>query len=336
MKRRELLLRSGILATSIILGCSEVKEEGNMEIYDGEPKINGGEPKVYVIKTDNRREGIEKLLKYFKIEELKGKTVAIKANYNSDDPFPASTHPDTLDAIAKELERVNAKAVLAERSGMGNTAAVLKNRGVFDILARHGFSAVDLEGHNRWVRIEAEHWKRGFLMADIFYESDCVIQTCCLKTHRFGGHFTLSLKNSVGMVARHAEGHDYMKELHTSEYQRYMIAEINIGYSPHVVILDAVQGFSKGGPESGEIINPGVILAGNDRVAVDAVGVAILRLFGTTPEVSNGPIFSQDQIKRAVQLGLGVSEPEEIDVVPVNDDATEICSEISSELVKRS
>jgi len=35
-----------------------------------------------------------------------------------------------------------------------------------------------------------------------FLEAEKVVQTCCLKTHRFGGHFTLSLKNSVGLVAK--------------------------------------------------------------------------------------------------------------------------------------
>jgi hypothetical protein len=50
-----------------------------------------------------------------------------------------------------------------------------------------------------------------------------------------------------------------------------------------------------------------VVLAGTDRVAIDAIGVAILWLFGTTPEVSRGKVFEQEQIARAVELGLGVT-----------------------------
>jgi len=57
------------------------------------------------------------------------------------------------------------------------------------------------------------------------------------------------------------------------------------------------------------------MLASNDRVAIDAVGVAILRLLGTTPEVSNGPIFAQEQIARAAELGLGVSSADQIQIV---------------------
>ena len=47
--------------------------------------------------------------------------------------------------------------------------------------------------------------------------------------------------------------------------------------------------------------------------------MALLRLFGTTPEVSQGPIFGLQQLARAVELGLGVDAPEEIHFV--TDDA---------------
>jgi uncharacterized protein (DUF362 family) len=56
-------------------------------------------------------------------------------------------------------------------------------------------------------------------------------------------------------------------------------------------------------------------LAGTDRVAIDAVGVAILRYFGTTPAVSQGAIFEQEQIARAVELGLGVDSPAKIELL---------------------
>jgi uncharacterized protein (DUF362 family) len=50
-------------------------------------------------------------------------------------------------------------------------------------------------------------------------------------------------------------------------------------------------------------------------VAVDAVGVAILRLYGTTRAVSAGSIFQQEQIARAAELGIGVNRPDLIDLV---------------------
>ncbi len=158
-------------------------------------------------------------------------------------------------------------------------------------------------------------------MPRLLLDSEAVVETCCLKTHRFGGHFTMSLKNSVGFVpgappgGRAWWGLNYMPELHNSIYQREMIAEINTAYSPALIVLDGVEAFVSGGPEVGTLAQTGVMLAGTDRIAVDAVGVAILRLFGTTPEVSRGRIFEQDQIRRAVELGLGVTSPNQIALV---------------------
>jgi uncharacterized protein (DUF362 family) len=148
-------------------------------------------------------------------------------------------------------------------------------------------------------------------------EADGVVQTCCLKTHRYGGHFTLSLKNSVGLAAKWVPGesYNYMGELHNSPHQRRMIAEINTAYQPDLVVLDGVEAFVEGGPAQGKKVQANLILAGTDRVAIDAVGVAVLRHFGTTPEISQGAIFEQEQITRAVNLGLGVGDPDQIELI---------------------
>jgi uncharacterized protein (DUF362 family) len=73
-----------------------------------------------------------------------------------------------------------------------------------------------------------------------------------------------------------------------------------------------VEAFVGGGPEAGTRVRAQVVLAGIDRVALDAVGVALLRYFGTTAEVSAGAVFQQEQIARAVELGLGVTSPDAI------------------------
>lgn len=145
-----------------------------------------------------------------------------------------------------------------------------------------------------------------------------------------GGHFTLSLKNSVGLAAKSVPGesYNYMSELHNSPHQRRMIAEINAAYQPDLVVLDGVDAFVDDGPAQGKQVEANVILAGTDRVAIDAVGVALLRYFGTTPAVSQGPIFEQEQLARAVELGLGVDGPERIDLVTGDKDSADYAREI--------
>ena len=140
-----------------------------------------------------------------------GSEIALKANYNSADPPPASTHIDTLDALCTAiLAEKPKKLTLAERSGMGNTRSVLEECGVIELAQKRGFSAVVLDELDRtgWREIQAPglHWSRGFFIASIFARADRVVQTCCLKTHRFGGHFTMSLKNSVGLIAKRVPG----------------------------------------------------------------------------------------------------------------------------------
>jgi uncharacterized protein (DUF362 family) len=297
---------------------------------------------VYVVKTGDRAAGVKRLLEEYPLGGLEGLSVALKANFNSADPFPASTHPGTLAAIVDGLyERKIARVVMPERSGMGVTADVLRTMGIADLARMKGFDLVvldDLDDIGCWDRrgpTDGFHWKHGFLFPRAFEEADAVVTTCCLKTHRFGGHFTLSLKNSVGMVARYdpETGHDYMRELHLSlRHQRHMIAEINTAYAPAFVVMDAIQGFSHGGPDKGTLIEPGLMLASNDRVALDACGVAILRTCGTTREVAHGEIFGLEQIARAAELGLGVTAPGQVEVVPLNDGARDACRQIGRQL----
>jgi uncharacterized protein (DUF362 family) len=87
------------------------------------------------------------------------------------------------------------------------------------------------------------HWGRGFFLAQDITRADYIVQTCCLKTHRFGGDFTMSLKNMVGTIARRIPGldYDFMNELHTSLYQRSMIAEINKFCRTDIVVMDAAE-----------------------------------------------------------------------------------------------
>jgi uncharacterized protein (DUF362 family) len=301
-----------------------------------------GKSSVYVVKTTDRAAGVKRLLEEYPLGSLEGLKVALKANFNSADPFPASTHPGTLAAIVDRLrESKVAGIVMPERSGMGVTADVLRTMGISDLARMKGFDVVvldDLDEICHWDRhgqTEGFHWKHGFLFPRAFEEADAIVSTCCLKTHRFGGHFTLSLKNSVGMVARFDPGtsHDYMRELHVSfRHQRHMIAEINTAYAPAFVVMDAIQGFSHGGPEAGTLIEPGLMLASNDRVALDACGVAILRNYGTTSEVAQGDIFGLGQIARAGELGLGATGPEQVEVIPLNDGARDACRQIERQL----
>ena len=72
-----------------------------------------------------------------------------------------------------------------------------------------------------------------------------------------------------------------------------------------------------------------------DRVAVDVVGVALLRLYGTTPKVMKGRIFEQDQIAHASSLGVGVDSAEKIELVPKDEHSRKAAAAIRKVLVSQ-
>ena len=294
---------------------------------------------LFIAGSADRAAGVEAVLGGFDLSVLAGSSVALKANFNSADPFPASTHIETLDALSGAiLAEQPSKLTLAERSGMGLTREVLNVTGALALAQKKGFAVVVLDEADRtgWQEIQAPglHWSRGFFLASVFARADHVVQTCCLKTHRFGGHFTLSLKNAVGCVARMVPGvnYDFMNELHSSPRQRSMIAEISRFLRTDLVVMDATEGFASGGPDRGKLIRPGVIIAGTDRVAIDAAGVALLRSYGTVPDVADGKIFGLEQIARAVELGVGVASADAIRLVPLDDPGEAAAHRIQEQL----
>jgi len=284
--------------------------------------------RVALVKTDDRAYGVRRALDLLELNPTQGKRVLLKPNYNTADPAPASTHPEVLRAFSQWLWDSGAETItVGDRAGMGATRAVLDLAGAFQVASDLGletvvFDELDPDG---WApqQLAGSHWSRGFSLARPVVEAEAVVLACCLKTHRFGGHFTLSLKNAVGMVAKQipGEGYNYMDELHNSAHQRRMIAEVNAAYTPALAVIDGVDAFTTGGPEAGTKVHAQVVLAGADRVALDAVGVALLRYYGTTNVVASGPIFQQEQIARAVELGLGVSSAAGIELVTDDPDS---------------
>jgi uncharacterized protein (DUF362 family) len=290
---------------------------------------------VALVRARDRADGVRRAMDLLAPPAVKGKSLLVKPNLNSADQFPGSTHEDTLAALLKALKAGGAaRLAVGDRSGMGVTRAVMEEKGIFRMAKELGFEAVPFDDlpAREWVRQEVpgSHWSRGFALPRPALSADGVVQTCCLKTHRFGGHFTLSLKNSVGLVAKRIPGdpHDYMQELHGSPDQRRMIAEVNAAYRVEWVLLDALEAFADGGPESGRSVAPGVFLASADRVAIDAVGVAILRHHGTNRTVSRGPVFDQEQIARAAELGVGVASADRIEIATADAESAEYAKRI--------
>ena len=288
---------------------------------------------VILARTESRREGVSASLKALNVNPAKGKHVLIKPNFNTADPTPGSTHNDTLAALAEELWAMGAKSIsLGERS-WPRTRKVMELKGVLPVLQKLDVRVIDFDDlkEEDWVEFKPKnsHWANGFRVARPILEAECLVSTGCLKTHQFGGIFTLSLKLHVGVVPTERHGYSYMHELHTSPHQRKMIAEINQPFNPQLVVMDGVEAFVDEGPATGKLARGNVFLAAKDRVAIDAVGVAVLKYLGSNDRIMNTKIFEQEQIARAVELGLGAATPAEIDVIPADTKSADMRDKIA-------
>ena len=293
--------------------------------------------KVAFVKTEDRRIGVKSSISTLGLNPVKNKDVLIKPNFNTADPTPGSTHNDTLMALVDEIWDMGAKSIrLGERS-YPPTQEVLSQKGVVPLLKQKDVNVIDFDDlePKDWVEFKPRdsHWKNGFRIARPILEAECLISTCCLKTHQFGGVFTLSLKLHVGVVPTFRHGYPYMDNLHQSPYQQEMIAEINQPFSPDIIVLDGIDAFTNGGPATGKRAKGNIFLASNDRVAIDAVGVALLKAIGSNAAIMQPKIFDQRQIARASELGIGVASVSEIDIVSADQESMEFSAEVAQILL---
>jgi uncharacterized protein (DUF362 family) len=288
----------------------------------GELVMTNRKSRVAFLSTEDRKTGVSLSIKTLGLNPVKNKDVLIKPNFNTADLTPGSTHNDTLVALAEEVWEMGAKSVsLGERS-YPPTRSVMAQKGILPLMKKLDVEIIDFDqlDKNDWVKVKPKesHWEDGFRVARPVLESECLISTCCLKTHQYGGVFTMSLKLHVGVVPTSRHGYNYMRELHRSPYQRKLIAEINAPFKPALVVLDGIDAFVDGGPVTGKRAKGNVFLASRDRVAIDAVGLAILQSLGSNNQIMNTNIFKQEQIARAAEIGLGAAAPSEIEVIPAN------------------
>ncbi len=274
---------------------------------------------VSLFVTENRETGIEHCIDALGVNPVTNKNVLIKPNFNTADPAPGSTHNNTLVSLVKKVWDMGAKSIRIGERSFPLTRQVMEQKGILPLLKELDVDVVDFDTLDKkdWVEMNPTdtHWRDGFRVARPVLEAECLISTGCLKTHQFGGVFTLSLKLHVGVVPTTRHGFDYMTELHTSPHQNKLIAEINQPFQPDLVLIDGIDAFVDGGPATGKHVHGNLLLASTDRVAIDAVGVAALKTLGSNQTIMKTRIFDHEQIARAAEIGIGVTSVEQIEII---------------------
>jgi len=122
---------------------------------------------VAIVKTDDRLTGVKKALELLNLNHIKGKNLFLKPNFNSADPAPGSTHPDTLGILVKVLQTLGAERItVGDRSGMGDTRRVMEQKDAFRMANELGFESLvfDELGADDWLlqELPGSHWQQGF------------------------------------------------------------------------------------------------------------------------------------------------------------------------------
>jgi uncharacterized protein (DUF362 family) len=318
MKRREFLKHTAAGATAISIMGRELFPSAEMQSI----------ARVALVKTTDRFQGVPSVMKLLSFPSPKGKKVLIKPNFNTADPAPGSTHNDTLRQLVLQMKAGGAaKITVGERSGPPLTKSVMEQKGIPALADELGFDVINFEElpPEGWVHFnpEGNHWQNGFTVARPVVEAEYLVWTCCLKTHGMGGIHSLSLKLAVGVTNK-----NLMRELHGARqtHMRRMIAEVHQAFTPQIIVLDGVDAFVDGGPSQGTLVKAGVIIAGTDRIAVDAVGLAVLKQLGSNSAIMGTKIFEQEQLQRAVELKLGITNAQQIRIVTGDEESRKYAS----------
>ena len=238
----------------------------------------------------------------------KGDEVLLKPSYNSSGPPPAASDPEFVKAAIELLyEHGAGRVVVGESSMEGRTTRkVMAKTGVLEKIKDTGAETVFFD-EGKWTKVNVGgKYLKTVSLAERAVQTRKVIYCCNMKTH-FRADFSLSLKLGFGFV----KGSERL--LFHLEHLKEKLAELNLVIHPALIITDGRKCFITGGPFHGDVREPNVVLASGDRVAIDVEGIKIIESYEGA-KLKDNP-WSYTLIRRAVELGLGVRNEQEYEVL---------------------
>jgi len=221
-------------------------------------------------------------LREFKLP-VQDKTVLLKPNLVGLDPLGVmNTHPAVIAATRESFLRLGAARVLVgDGPAMDrDTQAILESVRLREFTGNlmRDFCDLNLDDVEKVIlETRASRLKELFLPKTVL-GVDFLVSMPKLKTHHWAG-VTLSLKNMFGIVPGSCYGWP-KNVLHWAGIDR-SILDINAAARPDFAIVDGILGMEGNGPIQGTPKAAGLVLFGDDPVAVDATAC---RVMGLLPE----------------------------------------------------
>ncbi len=203
-----------------------------------------------------------------------GERVLIKPNLLKGKAPEAAvtTHPEVVRAVIRLVREAGGEPMVGDSPGMGDLRKVCEKAGILDVVNEEGATLVELD---EVVQVRNQGRFQRFEIARAAYEADAIINLPKLKTH---GMTTLTgaVKNLFGCVPGKRKVQWHFNTGVNHELFATMLNELCALLKPRLTIMDAVIGMEGNGPGSGEPRQIGVVIAGQDPVAVDVVSSSVL------------------------------------------------------------
>jgi uncharacterized protein (DUF362 family) len=241
---------------------------------------------------------------------VKDKTVLLKPNLVGLDPLGVmNTHPRVIAAARESFLRLGAAQVLiGDGPAMDrDTEAIIESVRLREFTGPLARTFVDLnvdDVKRVALSTRASRLKELFLPKTVL-GVDFLVSMPKMKTHHWAG-VTLSLKNMFGIVPGGCYGWP-KNVLHWAGIDR-AILDINAAARPDFAIVDGVIGMEGNGPIQGTPKPCGVLVCGDDPVAVDAT---CCRVMGLRPEKvkyidAAGTMLGHIQLEKIRQFGESI------------------------------
>ncbi len=306
-------------------GADVERKESAKKIGPGEagnPYVRGGKSLVAAVGGQDLPSMVRKAVSMiggFGPLALRGKSVLVKPNVVGANMHPTTTNPAVVSEVARALYEEGAgKVFVGDMSALvrGSTKRNMERTGMLAAARDAGAEPIFFEDH-KWVKVKIDgKYMKEVSVTEWIFKVDKVVNLPVIKTHEYAG-YSICLKNFVG--ATHLSQRPYLvNPLHWEE----VVAELNLAYRPDLNIADGTKVMVEGGPWEGRAEEAGLILASGDRVACDVAGLAIIKAYGRWKRLLSTSPWEMGQVKRAVELGLGSANRQEMDLVAASLDGS--------------
>jgi len=253
---------------------------------------------VYLKHGDDREALVKMAFQQFHIQQkAEGKSVLLKPNIVSYEPYPTTTHPDTVEACIRLLQGVVREVVVADGPAWdaGDSESVLENHPLKASCDKFRVPLLDLHSKVRKMRARSLELE----VSQLAFDFDLIISLPVLKSHGICD-MTGALKNHIGFLSV-----DDKRRLHYRLDVNKVIAELNEIIKPVLYIVDGVQTLVDTNElrHGGKGRTLGYILAGSDPVSLDALGLELLAK--VAPRLRRKRLNDVLHLRHSVALGIG-------------------------------